>query len=40
MDPAQFTTHRVGWDEIPEAYEMYSHRKDDVIKVVMEINAE
>ncbi|MDP6822714.1 MAG: zinc-binding dehydrogenase [Dehalococcoidia bacterium] len=40
MDPAQFTTHRVGWDDIPDAYEMYSHRKDNVIKVVMEINAE
>ena len=40
MDPAKFTTHRVAWDDIPDAYEMYSHRRDSVIKVVMEINAE
>lgn len=40
MDPSKFTTHRVGWDDIPDAYEMYSHRRDNVIKVVMEINAE
>lgn len=40
MDPAKFTTHHIDWDGIPDAYEMYSHRKDNVIKVVMEINAE
>jgi len=40
MDPSQFTTHHFGWDDIPEAYEMYSHRKDNVIKIVMEINPE
>ena len=40
MDPAKLTTHRVGWDDIPDAYEMYSRRRDNVIKVVMEINAE
>jgi threonine dehydrogenase-like Zn-dependent dehydrogenase len=40
MDPAMFTTHHFAWDDIPEAYEMYSLRKDNVIKVVMEINAE
>ena len=40
MDPATFTTHHVSWDDIPDAYEMYSRRRDNVIKVVMEINAE
>ncbi len=40
MDPATFTTHHVDWDGIPDAYEMYSRRRDNVIKVVMEINAE
>ncbi|MDA1256380.1 MAG: zinc-binding dehydrogenase [Chloroflexi bacterium] len=40
FDPAVLTTHRVNWDGIPDAYEMYSHRRDNVIKVVMEINAE
>jgi L-iditol 2-dehydrogenase len=40
MDPALFTTHRIAWEDIPDAYEMYSHRRDNVIKVVMEINAE
>ena len=40
MDPAKFTTHQIAWDDIPDAYEMYSHRRDNVIKVVMEINAE
>ena len=37
-DPARLITHRVGWDDIPDAYEMYATRSDNVIKVVMSIN--
>ncbi|HCV26705.1 MAG TPA: zinc-binding dehydrogenase [Dehalococcoidia bacterium] len=36
-DPAELITHRVGWDEIPDAYEMYADRTDGVIKVVIAI---
>ena len=38
-DPAKLITHRVGWDGIPDAYEMYANRSDQVIKVVMDING-
>jgi threonine dehydrogenase-like Zn-dependent dehydrogenase len=38
-DPSKLITHRVGWDGIPDAYEMYANRSDKVIKVVMDINA-
>jgi len=36
-DPAELITHRVGWDQIPDAYEMYSDRSDGVIKVAISI---
>ncbi|MBT3941858.1 MAG: zinc-binding dehydrogenase [Chloroflexi bacterium] len=36
-DPAELITHRVGWDDIPDAYEMYSDRSDGVIKVAIAI---
>ncbi|MDA1256379.1 MAG: zinc-binding dehydrogenase [Chloroflexi bacterium] len=36
-DPAELITHRVGWDQIPDAYEMYADRKDGVIKVAIAI---
>jgi threonine dehydrogenase-like Zn-dependent dehydrogenase len=38
-DPGKLITHRVGWDGIPDAYEMYANRSDQVIKVVMDING-
>ncbi|MDP6822715.1 MAG: hypothetical protein QF554_05430, partial [Dehalococcoidia bacterium] len=38
-DPARLITHRVGWDGIPDAYEMYANRSDQVIKVVMDVNG-
>ncbi|MDP6822712.1 MAG: zinc-binding dehydrogenase [Dehalococcoidia bacterium] len=36
-DPAELITHRVGWDQIPDAYEMYADRADGVIKVAIAI---
>jgi threonine dehydrogenase-like Zn-dependent dehydrogenase len=37
MDPAQLVTHHRTWDDIPDAYEMYSTRADGLIKVVMSV---
>lgn len=37
IEPAQLITHRRTWEDIPDAYEMYSTRADDIIKVVMSI---
>ncbi len=37
-DPAELITHRVGWDEVPNAYDMYSERSDGVIKVAITID--
>ena len=36
-DPAELITHRVGWDQIPDAYEMYADRSDGVIKIAIAI---
>ncbi len=36
-DPARLITHRTGWDEIPDAYEMYANHSDGVIKVVTSV---
>ena len=36
-DPAEMITHRVGWDQIPDAYEMYADRSDGVIKIAIAI---
>jgi threonine dehydrogenase-like Zn-dependent dehydrogenase len=39
MDPSRLTTHTHGWDEIPEAYEMYADRKDGIIKTVISVKG-
>lgn len=39
VDPGRLITHQVSFDEIPEAYEMYSTQADGVIKVVMSIDS-
>ncbi|MCH7593094.1 MAG: zinc-binding dehydrogenase [Chloroflexi bacterium] len=36
-NPAELITHRVGWDQIPDAYEMYADRTDGVIKIAIAI---
>ena len=38
-DPAELITHRVGFSEIQQAYDMYEQREDNIIKVVMDINT-
>ena len=38
-DPAELITHRVGFSEIQNAYDMYEQRDDNVIKVIMDINT-
>jgi alcohol dehydrogenase len=36
-DPAELITHRVGWDQVQDAYEMYANRADGVIKIAIAI---
>ena len=35
IDPSFVVTHRMSLDDAPRAYEMFKHRKDDCIKVVL-----
>jgi len=35
-DPAEMITHRVGFDDVKQAYDMYTDRADGMVKVVME----
>jgi threonine dehydrogenase-like Zn-dependent dehydrogenase len=35
IDPSFVITHNVGLDEAPEAYDMFLHKQDDCIKVVL-----
>ena len=37
-DPAQLITHRLGFSDVQNAYDMYEQRQDNVIKVVMDIS--
>jgi threonine dehydrogenase-like Zn-dependent dehydrogenase len=37
-DPAELITHRVGWDQVQDAYEMYADRSDGVIKIAIAID--
>ena len=37
-DPAELITHRVGFSDMQNAYDMYEQREDGIIKVVMDIN--
>ena len=38
-DPGPLITHRTGLSDVQNAYDMYEHHQDNVIKVVMDINA-
>ena len=38
-DPSGLITHRIGFSQVQEAYDMYEQRLDDVIKVVMDISS-
>ena len=35
IDPSFVVTHRMSLDDAPQAYEMFKHRTDDCIKVVL-----
>lgn len=35
IDPTEIITHRIGIEDAPEAYEMFKHKRDDCIKVVI-----
>lgn len=37
-DPGQLITHRMGFSNVQNAYDMYEQRQDNVIKVVMDIS--
>ena len=37
-DPGQLITHRMGFSQVQAAYDMYEQRRDEVIKVVMNLN--
>ena len=37
IDPGQFVTHRMGFDDVQQAYDMYDQRADNIIKVVMSV---
>ncbi len=37
VDPGQLVTHRLGFDDVQQAYDMYEQRTDNVIKAVMSL---
>ncbi|MEX0760835.1 MAG: zinc-binding dehydrogenase [Dehalococcoidia bacterium] len=37
IDPGLLKTHNWGWNQIPEAFEMYANRSDGVIKVALKV---
>ena len=37
IDPGQIVTHRIGFDDVQRAYDMYEQQQDEVIKVVMSL---
>ena len=37
-DPSKLITHKMGFSEVQNAYDMYDQQQDNVIKVVMNIN--
>ena len=39
VDPSALITHRMTFDQVPEAYEMYSKQQDGIIKAVMAVNG-
>ncbi len=38
-DPSKLITHRMGFTDVQQAYDMYDQQQDEVIKVVMDITA-
>ena len=39
LDPSFVITHRVGLEEVPDAYEMFKNKQDECIKVVVQMAA-
>ena len=39
VDPSALITHRMTFEQVPEAYEMYSKQQDGIIKAVMAVNG-
>ena len=37
VDPGRMVTHRLAFDELQSAYDMYTDQEDEVIKVVMSL---
>ena len=37
IDPTMIITHRVGIDEVPDAFEMFRNKEDDCVKVVVKM---
>lgn len=38
IDPGKLKTHNWSWDRVQEAFDMYSHQEDGVIKVAMSVS--
>jgi threonine dehydrogenase-like Zn-dependent dehydrogenase len=38
IDPSFIITHRVGIDEVPDAYAMFRNKQDECVKVVVDMN--
>jgi threonine dehydrogenase-like Zn-dependent dehydrogenase len=38
LDPSFIITHRVGIDDVPDAYEMFRNKEDGCVKVVVDMN--
>ena len=38
-DPSALVTHRVGFSDVQQAYDMYDQRQDNIIKVVMDLSG-
>jgi S-(hydroxymethyl)glutathione dehydrogenase / alcohol dehydrogenase len=39
MDPAMIITHRMSLDEAPHGYDIFHHRTDNCIKVLLKPNG-
>jgi threonine dehydrogenase-like Zn-dependent dehydrogenase len=37
VDPGRMVTHRIGFDDLQQAYDMYTDQQDEVVKVVMSL---
>ena len=38
-DPSKLVTHRMGFSDVQQAYDMYDQRQDNIIKVVMDLTG-